>query len=148
MKKEANKEIQMEIHYVQVPTPGIPYPQKLKKGKLEKQFVKFLGIFKTLHINIPFMDELENIPSYVKFMKKILENKKNFGEYETILLTKECSAILQKKLQHKLQVRVVLLYHSLLGTHYLVKLCDLGESINLMPLSMFKRLNWGNQNRI
>ena len=49
------------------------------------------------------MDALENMPSYVKFMKKILENKKKLGEYETIALTKECSAILRKKLPPKLQ---------------------------------------------
>ena len=61
------------------PPPLIPYPQILKKGKLEKQFAKFRDIFKKLHINIPFMDALENMPSYVKFMKKILENKKKIG---------------------------------------------------------------------
>ena len=74
----------MESHSVQVPTPCISYPRKLKKGKLEKQFVKLLDIFKKLHINIPFMDALENMPSYMKFMKKILANKKKFGEHETI----------------------------------------------------------------
>ena len=61
-KKEDNKEIQKEKQFVQVPTPCISYPQKLKKGKLEKQFAKFLDIFKKLHINIPFMDSLENMP--------------------------------------------------------------------------------------
>ena len=85
------------------PPPLIPYPQRLKKGKLEKQFAKFLDILKRLHINIPFMDALENMSSYVKFMKNILENKKKLGEYETIALTKECSAILQKKLPPKLK---------------------------------------------
>ena len=85
------------------PTPLILYPQRLKKGKLEKQLTKFLDIFKKLHINIPFMDALENMPSYMKFMKKILANKKKLGEYETIALTEECSAILQKKLPPKLQ---------------------------------------------
>ena len=79
------------------PPPLIPYPQRLKKGKLEKQFAKFLDIFKKLHIIIPFMDALENMSSYVKFMKKILENKKKLGEYETIALTEECNAILKKK---------------------------------------------------
>ena len=93
-KEEDNKEIQTEKLYVQVPTPCISYPQKLKNDKLKKQFVKFLEIIMTLHINIPFMDALENMPSYVKFMKKILANKKKFGEYETISLTMECSAIL------------------------------------------------------
>ena len=61
------------------PPPLIPYPQRLKKGKLEKQFAKFLDIFKKLHINIPFMDALENMPGYVKFMKKTLANKKKIG---------------------------------------------------------------------
>ena len=80
----------------------IPYPQRLKKGKLEKQFAKFLDIFKKLHINIPFMEALENMPSYMKFMKKILASKKKLKEYGTITLTEECSAILQKKLPPKL----------------------------------------------
>ena len=143
-KNEDNKEIQIESHFVQVPTPCIPYPHKLKKGKLKKQFVKFLDIFKKLHINIPFMDALENMPSYVKFIKKILVNKKYFGEYETISLTEECSAILQNKLPPKLQdlssfAIPFSIRNSLLGK----SLCDLGASINLMPLSMFKRLNLG-----
>ena len=79
------------------------YPQRLKKGKLKKQFTKFLDIFKKLHINIPFMDALENMPSYVKFMKKILASKKKWEEYGTITLSEECSSILQKKILPKLQ---------------------------------------------
>ena len=85
------------------PTIPILYPQRLKKGKLEKQFAKFLYIFKKLHINIPFMDALENMPSYIKFMKKILASKKKLEEYGTITLTEECNAILKKKLPQKLQ---------------------------------------------
>ena len=134
----------MDKKVSQDPTPLIPYPQRLKTDKLEKQFAKFLDIFKKLHINIPFMDALENTPSYVKFMKKILENKKKFGEYETIALTEECSAILQKKLPSKLQdpgsfAIPFSIENSLSG----IALCDLGASINLMPPSMFKRLNLG-----
>ena len=52
--------------------PPIPYPQRLKKHKLDKQFTKFMEVFKKLHINIPFADALEQMPSYVKFMKDIL----------------------------------------------------------------------------
>ena len=50
----------------------VPYPQRLKKHKLDKQFTKFMDVFKKLHINIPFADALEQMPSYVKFMKDIL----------------------------------------------------------------------------
>ena len=39
----------------------IPYPQRLKKHKLDKQFTKFMEVFKKLHINIPFADALEQM---------------------------------------------------------------------------------------
>ena len=41
-----------------LPTP-LPYPQCFQKQKLDKQFSKFLDIFKKIHINIPFVDALE-----------------------------------------------------------------------------------------
>ena len=53
-----------------------PYPQRLK-NKLDNQFGKFMEIFKKLHINIPFVDALDQMPSYVKFMKDILANKRS-----------------------------------------------------------------------
>ena len=34
------------------PTAPIPYPKPLKKNKLDKQFAKFMEVFKKLHINI------------------------------------------------------------------------------------------------
>ena len=38
------------------PIAPIPYPQRLKKNKLDKKFAKFMEVFKKLHINIPFAD--------------------------------------------------------------------------------------------
>ena len=126
------------------PSIPIPYPQRLKKGKLEKQFAKFLDIFKKLHINIPFMEAMENMPSYVKFMKQILASKKKLEEYGTIPLTDECKAILQKKVPPKLQDLGSFAIPFSIGNRVFGKaLCDLGASINLMPLSMFKRLKLG-----
>ena len=91
------------------------------------------------------MDALENMPSYMKFMKKILENKK-FGEYETISLIEECSAILQKKLPSKLQDPGSFAIPFSIRNQLSGKaLCDSGASINLMSLSMFKRLNLGEE---
>ena len=55
-------------------------------------------MFKKLHINIPFMEALEQIPSYVKFMKDILSKKRSFRDYEMVVLSEECSPVLQKKL--------------------------------------------------
>ena len=90
------------------------------------------------------MDALENMPSYVKFMKKILANKKKLGEYETIALTRECSAILQKKLPPKIKDPGSFSIPLSIGNSVAGKaLCDFGASINLMLLSLFKRLKLG-----
>ena len=67
----------------------VPYPQRLKKHKLDKQFTKFMDVFKKLHINIPFADALEQMPSYVKFMKDILSQKRRLADFETVNLTEE-----------------------------------------------------------
>ena len=78
--------------------PIIPYLQRLRKNKLDMQFGRFMDIFKKLHINIPFVEALEQMPGYMKFMKDVLSKKWKLGDYETIALSEECSAILQKKL--------------------------------------------------
>ncbi len=52
------------------------------------QFKKFLDVLKQLHINIPLVEALEQMPNYVKFMKDILSKKKRLSEYTTVALTK------------------------------------------------------------
>ncbi|XP_022864646.1 uncharacterized protein LOC111384579 [Olea europaea var. sylvestris] len=124
--------------------PKVPFPQRLKKNKLDKQFSKFLDVFKKLHINIPFAEALEQMPSYVKFMKDILSNKRRLEEYETVALTEERSAILQKKLPPKFKdPRSFTIPCSIINSMFERVLCDLGASINLMPLSIFRKLGLG-----
>ena len=57
-----------------------------------------MEVFKKLHINITFVDALEQMPSYIKFMKDILLRKRRLSDFETVNHTKECSVILQGKL--------------------------------------------------
>ena len=45
--------------FIDEPSVPVPYPQLLKKNKLDKQFTKFVEVFKKLHINILFADALE-----------------------------------------------------------------------------------------
>ena len=40
-----------------------------------------------LHVNIPFMDAIENMPPYAKLFKDFLNKKKKFEDYETVALT-------------------------------------------------------------
>lgn len=121
--------------------PRVPYPQRLAKQKDDKQFSKFLEVFKKLQINIPFTEALEQMPSYAKFMKCIFSRKRRLDEFETVALTEECSAVLQRKLSPKLKDPGSFTIPCTIGKMEFNKcLCDLGESINLMPLSVFNQL--------
>ncbi|XP_063942727.1 uncharacterized protein LOC135150376 [Daucus carota subsp. sativus] len=62
-------------------------------------------------------------------------------DLETVALTEECSAVLQQKLPPKLKDPGRFTIPCTIGPLSFDKcLCDLGASINLMPLSVFKKL--------
>ncbi|KAL2921987.1 Protein hu-li tai shao [Bienertia sinuspersici] len=82
--------------------PPVPFPQRLAQAKLEMKYGKFLEVLKKLHINIPFLDAISEMPSYAKFLKDILSNKRKLEENTTVSLTAQCSAILQNTVPKKL----------------------------------------------
>ncbi|XP_060194973.1 uncharacterized protein LOC132624170 [Lycium barbarum] len=122
----------------------IPFPQKMKRQKLDSQFAKFLDILKQIHINIPFTDALLQMPSYAKFLKEILSSKRKLEEASVVVLTEKYSAILQNKLPQKLGDPGSFTIPCTLGGVYFEKaLCDSGASINLMSFSIFRKFDPG-----
>ncbi|XP_031282577.1 uncharacterized protein LOC116141191 [Pistacia vera] len=84
------------------------------------------------------------MPSNAKFLKEILSNKRKLKEDETVMLTKECNAIIQKKLPPKLKDLRSFTIPCVIGNvQFDIVLCDLGASTNLMPLFVFKNLGIG-----
>ncbi|KAJ9167256.1 hypothetical protein P3X46_021920 [Hevea brasiliensis] len=84
------------------------------------------------------------MPSYAKFLKEILSNKRKLEDDETVALTEECSAILQRKLPPKLKDPGSFSIPCHIGESCSTKaLCDLGASVSLMPLSIYEKLNMG-----
>ena len=60
------KEIVSEPLYsetISIP-PLVLFLDWLKQSRIDKEFEKFVKIFKHLHINIPFVDIIFQIPSY------------------------------------------------------------------------------------
>ena len=77
-------------------------------------------------------------------MKDILSRKIRLSEFETMNLIEECSAILKRKLPQKLKDPSSFTIPYKIGNSIFERaLCDLGDNINLMPLSIFKRLGLG-----
>ena len=95
--------------------PPPPFPQRFQQQHKDKQFRKFLDVLKQLHINISLVEALEQMPNYVKFMKDLVTKKRRFGEFETIALTEECSAILQSKLPPNCRTLGASQFHAQLG---------------------------------
>ena len=99
-------------------------------------------MFKKLEISIPFADALAQMPNYVNFMKEIMSKKKNLNSVGTLNLIKNCNIIIQRKFPEKLKDPGSFTIPCIIGEHTLRKaLCDLGASINLMPLLVAKKLN-------
>ncbi|XP_062114442.1 uncharacterized protein LOC133825529 [Humulus lupulus] len=83
--------------------PPLPFPQRFQKQQQDGQFQRFLDVLKQLHINVPLVEALEQMPNYVKFLKDILTKKMRLGEFETVALTEGCNAILKNKIPPKLK---------------------------------------------
>ncbi|GKD80554.1 reverse transcriptase domain-containing protein, partial [Tanacetum coccineum] len=100
------------------PKPSIPYPLRLNDQKLHEksnnQMLKFLQIFQILHFDISFADALLHMPKFASTFKSLLSNPEKLFELPNTPLNEnyECLA-----------------------------LADLGASINLMPLSVWKKLS-------
>lgn len=79
--------------------------------------------------------------SYAKFLKEILSNKKKIEDNETVMLTVECSAIIQNNMPPKLKDPGSFSISYVIGKFIIDKtMCDLGASVSLMPLSTCKKL--------
>ncbi|XP_075492505.1 uncharacterized protein LOC142530560 [Primulina tabacum] len=84
------------------------------------------------------------MPSYAKFLKDILDNKRKLEDHMTVNLTENCSALVQNKIPPKLKDPGSFSIPCTIGDVVFHKaLCDLGASINLMPFSVFRKLGLG-----
>ena len=101
-------------------------------------------MLKKIEINIPFFEALTQMPYYAKFMKDILSRKGKFAEERVVNLTATCSAVIQRTLPMKMQDPGSFTIPCTIGDLEIEKtLCDSRASINLMPLSVVKRLSLG-----
>ncbi|XP_019239461.1 PREDICTED: uncharacterized protein LOC109219456 [Nicotiana attenuata] len=107
---------------VETARPPPPFPQRSQKKNDDRMFSKFLS----------------------KYTKDIVAHQRRLTEFETIALTEECTSRVQNKLPQKLKDPGSFTIHVRIGNIDVGRAhCDLGASINLMPLSLFKQLGLG-----
>ncbi|GJR11029.1 reverse transcriptase domain-containing protein [Tanacetum coccineum] len=103
---------------------------------------KILQIFQDLRFDISFADALLLMPRFAPTIKSLLMNKEKLLELAMIPLNENCSAMLLKKLPEKLgDPEKFLIPCNFPGMDVCHALADLGASINLMPLFIWKKLS-------
>ncbi|GJW87617.1 reverse transcriptase domain-containing protein [Tanacetum coccineum] len=124
--------------------PYIPYPSRMNQEKQQEkdevQIHKFWQMFKQLHINITLANALILIPKYQKMLKSLLSNKEKLLELANTPLNENCLAVILKKLPEKLRDPGKFLIPCGFSELKCKALAYLGASINLMPLSVWKKL--------
>ncbi|KAK4726729.1 hypothetical protein R3W88_031646 [Solanum pinnatisectum] len=100
-------------------------------------------MLKQLSMNVPLIQALEQMPGYAKFMKDVVKKKREVSfEYDDIL--QHCSAIATRSLVQKKEDPGDFTISCTIGLlHFAKALCDLGASINLIPLSIYRKLGPG-----
>nr|GEU90690.1 DNA-directed DNA polymerase [Tanacetum cinerariifolium] len=124
---------------------NLSYPSRLAKEKLREKddihAAKFIEIFRDLHFELSFADALVHMPKFAPMFKKLLNNKNKLIELTKTPLNENCSAVVLKKLPKKLgDPGRFLIPCDFSEFNNCLALADLGASINLMPLSTWKKL--------
>ncbi|GJX68321.1 reverse transcriptase domain-containing protein [Tanacetum coccineum] len=129
-----------------VPKANIPYPSRRdnqkNREKASYQKEKIFQMFQDLRFDISFADALFLMPRFAPTIRDLLMNKEKLLELVKIPLNENCSAMLLKKLPEKLgDPGKFLIPCEFPGMKICYALADLGASINLMPLSIWKKLS-------
>nr|GEY75309.1 hypothetical protein [Tanacetum cinerariifolium] len=140
--------------------PSIPYPSRrdnerrrdqaneqiekfyeIFKEMTNEQIEKFYEIFKEMSFEISFTDALILIPKFASTLKALIGNKEKLSEMARTPINEHCSAVILNKLPKKLgDTGKFLIPYEFPGMDECLALADLGASINLMPLSVWKEL--------
>ncbi|GJZ50460.1 reverse transcriptase domain-containing protein [Tanacetum coccineum] len=129
-----------------LPKPNIPYPSRLNqeksRDKASNQKEKIFQMFQDLRFDISFAYALLLMPRFAPTIKSLIKNKEKLLELAKIPLNENCSAMLLKKLPEKLRdPDKFLIPCNFPGMDVCHALADLGVSINLIPLSIWKKLS-------
>jgi hypothetical protein len=101
-------------------------------------------VFKQVQINIPFLDAIQQIPSYAKFLKDLVTVKRKTNAPKKAFMTEQVSAILQCKLPLKYKDPGCPTITCMIGVSQIERaLLDLGASVNLLPYSVYLQLELG-----
>ena len=126
---------------ISIHPPFLSQFAKQNKNEIENEIFE---TFVKLEVNILLLDAIKQIPLYTKYLKEVCTNKGRPNIDEKIKVVENVSTIIQRKLPQKCKDPSLFIIHCVIGNHKLKKvMLDLGASINVMAMPIYKDLNLG-----
>nr|GEY68325.1 reverse transcriptase domain-containing protein [Tanacetum cinerariifolium] len=124
--------------------PSLPYPSRRdnerRRDQANEQIEKFYE--KEMSFEISFTDALILMPKFASTLKALIGNKEKLSEMARTSMNEHCSAVILNKLPKQLgDLGKFLIPCEFPRIDECLALVDLGASINLMPLSVWKGLS-------
>jgi hypothetical protein len=124
--------------------PKVPYPERLQVPKKGGKKEDIPEVFKQVQINIPFLDAIQQMPSYAKFLKDLITVKRKMKVSKKAFMTEQIISILQCKLPIKYKDPSCPTITCMIGIGRIERtLLDLGASVNFLPYSVYVQLGLG-----
>ena len=101
---------------------------------MDEQFARFVEMIEKIHVSVPLMDVL-HVPSYAKYIKDIINNKRPLPSMEVVKLIVECSAAILDFPEKKKDPGCPTISCSIGIQYFDQALCDLGASISIPSLT-------------
>ncbi|XP_071901044.1 uncharacterized protein [Coffea arabica] len=119
-----------------------PYLIQLAKAKKEESEKDILDTFRKVEINIPLLEAIRQLPKYAKLLKGLCTNRNKLNLQDKVRVGENVSTVLQRKLPQKCKDPGMFTIPCTIGQKRIERgMLDLGISINIMLLSIFKALN-------
>ena len=117
----------------------LPFPQALRSKKKIPNQAEIWEVLRQVKVNIPLLDMIKQVQTYVKFLKDLCTVKKGLVIEKKAFLTEQVSSIIQSKTPVKYKDPGSPTISVNVGETCIDKsLLDLGASVNLLPYSVYK----------
>jgi hypothetical protein len=102
----------------------LPFSRQMKKPVEDEKFGHFVEVIRRMYVYIPMLDAMQ-VPTYARYLKDILNQKRPIPEMNRLVFVERCSAAIS----------------CLISTQKWINLCDLGASVSIMPKVINDKLN-------
>ncbi|KAK8556953.1 hypothetical protein V6N12_003342 [Hibiscus sabdariffa] len=119
-----------------------PFPARFIKKDKQAEEKEILDIFRKVEINLPLLEVIRKVPRYAHFLKDLCSNKRKLFGHEKVNLGENVSTVLTRRIPPRLKDQGMFIIPCKIGKVNIKRaMCDLGASINVMPLSVYNTLS-------